>query len=494
MRSASATTRAVQEKSPPCPTTVVDHLLRIPCSGRAFGRPRRNVIADAAAPRQPVTERTRRSILAARCCVQQSRLTFAFARRRSTIACNGAVRRARPWPRPSVGPRPRDPMASICTRPSGRIWSQNGEDGLLAALLGESGVSVQHVRGDRRRRTVKENCTRALAEGGCAGLLVRSRPAGKVQRRAACGRRQLDVHVSAGDGHGPANVIALLQAKRACRDEPDVVVVDIDGNDFWVLRVDAPRVHPSSPRSSSTTPRFHPVCSGRGATGAVRPGTRPTGTARASTRSSGSCRGAGYQPRRVRFDGGERVLRSGRYRRRRRLSHHSRSDLLYRPQRYRATRARSPVPGRTRLPECSTQSEHADVRDQRRADHRARTRRRRRAHAPRRPRPHRERTSGPRLTLHRADAAAALRSSPRSRGRTRSCSTWSATGCTAVSPARGYAWAGGVFRIDEARGETSAPVPRSRTASPGSSTARSTSRWLTGPDRYRNASCARTGR
>lgn len=124
-----------------------------------------------------------------------------------------------------------DPIASLHAAERSQ-FSQHGEDGLIAALL---------ERIDVRSRTFveigaadgRENCTRALAERGWRGFWFEADPRRAQTATAVAG--DLDVTVR----HALVrtdNVLALL-ADAAVPDEPDVFVIDIDSADFWVLRV-----------------------------------------------------------------------------------------------------------------------------------------------------------------------------------------------------------------------------------------------------------------
>lgn len=123
-----------------------------------------------------------------------------------------------------------DPAAALHAAEASR-WSQNGEDGLLAAILERVGpgertfVEIGSSDGN-------ENCTRALAEDGWHGVWFEADPG-----RAATARRVgeplqvrvQEVTITSG------NVVGLLDEAEVPV-EPDVLVLDIDGSDLWVLR------------------------------------------------------------------------------------------------------------------------------------------------------------------------------------------------------------------------------------------------------------------
>jgi hypothetical protein len=110
-----------------------------------------------------------------------------------------------------------------------RQFSQNGEDGIIRWLLDQIGVTngwfVEIGAADG-----EENCTRSLVETGWTGLWVeadgeRARHARKVASERVC------VIEEAAE---PSTIPDLL-AQAGVPDHPDVVIVDIDSNDWWLL-------------------------------------------------------------------------------------------------------------------------------------------------------------------------------------------------------------------------------------------------------------------
>jgi hypothetical protein len=165
----------------------------------------------------------------ARGAVHQARLTLARRLERRPWLQQRLVARSlatadRWWERPD------DPVADLHAAESSR-WSQNGEDGLLAALIERVGEAdrtfVEIGCADGR-----ENCTRALAEEGWRGAWFDG-----DDERVADARREvagLDVvvtHAVVTSGNVPD-----LLADAGVVPEPTVAVLDIDGSDLWVLR------------------------------------------------------------------------------------------------------------------------------------------------------------------------------------------------------------------------------------------------------------------
>lgn len=107
--------------------------------------------------------------------------------------------------------------------------SQNGEDGVLDALFTRIGtknrVLVEIGAGEGT-----ENCTRALIDQGWSGLWIEADPI-RAERCRLLSREGLQVLTATVRRD---NVVSLLESANIPT-EPDLVVMDIDGNDWWVL-------------------------------------------------------------------------------------------------------------------------------------------------------------------------------------------------------------------------------------------------------------------
>lgn len=110
------------------------------------------------------------------------------------------------------------------------VHSQNGEDGIIEHLVGQLGISagtfVEIGAADGH-----ENCTRHLAERGWRGAWFEADPelVERARTLSVADRVEIrDVFVE------PDNVVDLL-AEAGVRTDVDVLVIDIDGNDYWVL-------------------------------------------------------------------------------------------------------------------------------------------------------------------------------------------------------------------------------------------------------------------
>lgn len=123
-----------------------------------------------------------------------------------------------------------DPLEAWRRYECGR-WSQHGEDGLIVAFskaLGiERGTFVEIGAADG-----EENCTRALAEDGWSGAWFEGDGDRVLHAKEAVAGLSVSVVQAMVTSK---NVIGLLRGA-GVPDEPDVFVLDIDGNDYWVLR------------------------------------------------------------------------------------------------------------------------------------------------------------------------------------------------------------------------------------------------------------------
>lgn len=123
-------------------------------------------------------------------------------------------------------------------RAEARVWSQNGEDGILAYLFSLTGARsrtfVEFGIGDGT-----ECCAANLAISfGWSGLMMECDPV-----RVAAARRFYDSRPEVRSGAvriaealvGPDNIDALLRGN-GMTGEIDLLSIDIDGNDFWVWK------------------------------------------------------------------------------------------------------------------------------------------------------------------------------------------------------------------------------------------------------------------
>jgi hypothetical protein len=111
-----------------------------------------------------------------------------------------------------------------------RVNSQNGEDGILAEIFERIDVTNRYVV-EIGAADGEENCTRALVDRGWRGLWV------EADESKAARARQLAVPGLAVESEfvTPASIPGLIQ-RHSVPSTPDLVSVDIDGDDLAVAR------------------------------------------------------------------------------------------------------------------------------------------------------------------------------------------------------------------------------------------------------------------
>lgn len=122
-----------------------------------------------------------------------------------------------------------DPAGNPLDEHEASRFSQNGEDGVIAELLRRVGAPTRTFV-EIGSSDGGENCTRALAEVGWSGVWIEGdgERAALASARALPGVQVVNAFVERG------NVAELLRGA-AVGAEPDVLVVDIDGEDLAVL-------------------------------------------------------------------------------------------------------------------------------------------------------------------------------------------------------------------------------------------------------------------
>ncbi len=110
-----------------------------------------------------------------------------------------------------------------------RKYSQNGEDGILEwifDLVGTTNRSFIEIGASDG----EENCTRSLVESGWTGIWIEAdTDRARRAREVAAGR------VVVLDAPAEPSTIAAMLRRADARADPDLVVLDIDGNDWWLL-------------------------------------------------------------------------------------------------------------------------------------------------------------------------------------------------------------------------------------------------------------------
>ena len=125
-------------------------------------------------------------------------------------------------------------------RHESRRYSQNGEDGILQWIFDEIGTTNRWFL-EIGASDGNENCTRALVEDGWIGAWVEAdKGKADVARKSSANR------VSVIDSPAEPSNIAEILASVGAPHDPDLVVIDVDGNDWWIaaslLALTIPRV------------------------------------------------------------------------------------------------------------------------------------------------------------------------------------------------------------------------------------------------------------
>jgi hypothetical protein len=112
-----------------------------------------------------------------------------------------------------------------------RVFSQNGEDGVLAEILRRIGVTGGTFA-EFGVQDGSEGTTVFLAQVlGWSGAYLEADPGAyaALERRFSASPRVRTLHAAV----EPGNVEALF-VQAGVPDEPDVVSIDVDGNDYWI--------------------------------------------------------------------------------------------------------------------------------------------------------------------------------------------------------------------------------------------------------------------
>jgi hypothetical protein len=117
------------------------------------------------------------------------------------------------------------------------IYSQNGEDGILAEIFRRIGdgtrwfVEIGAADGT-------ENCTAALVDRGWQGVWIEADAEKAARARVQIGTRPVDVT----DAFVDRDSIGAILDAAGVPLTPDLLVIDIDGNDYWIWKQIACRV------------------------------------------------------------------------------------------------------------------------------------------------------------------------------------------------------------------------------------------------------------
>jgi hypothetical protein len=159
----------------------------------------------------------RRAFLGLEATIQRSGHTLAALDRWN------ARRLTRQW---RLEQRPRHPKLADYEK---RIYSQNGEDGLIEALFQRIGVTNRFFV-EIGASDGSENCTRYLAQSGWQGVWMEADAS-----KAGIARTVVDDRVRVVQATVRRDNVVALLSEASVPERPDLLVLDIDGNDWWVL-------------------------------------------------------------------------------------------------------------------------------------------------------------------------------------------------------------------------------------------------------------------
>jgi hypothetical protein len=124
-------------------------------------------------------------------------------------------------------PSPKEPL----TRYEYRCFSQNGEDGVLAELLARASTTNRWFVEFGIQSGLEGNCVFLADVLGWSGLFMESDAdaANELRRKYAANPR-----VQTREAHVTVENIQQLFAEAHVPAEPDVLSIDVDGNDYWI--------------------------------------------------------------------------------------------------------------------------------------------------------------------------------------------------------------------------------------------------------------------
>lgn len=112
-----------------------------------------------------------------------------------------------------------------------KVFSQNGEDGVIAECLRRLGVSAGHFVEIGASSGVEGNCVFLADVMAWPGVFIEADAAryGALERKYRHNDRVATLHARV----SPSNVDGLL-GRGGAPPEPDVLSIDVDGNDYWI--------------------------------------------------------------------------------------------------------------------------------------------------------------------------------------------------------------------------------------------------------------------
>lgn len=119
------------------------------------------------------------------------------------------------------------------------IHSQHGEDGIIAEILRRIG-SGQRVLIEIGAADGAENCTAELVSQGWSGVWIE----GDSEKVAAARERTEGRSVRVVEAYVDRESIPSLLEEQSLPTEPDLLVIDVDGNDYWIWKSISTRYAP----------------------------------------------------------------------------------------------------------------------------------------------------------------------------------------------------------------------------------------------------------
>jgi len=111
-----------------------------------------------------------------------------------------------------------------------RVFSQNGEDGVIAEIVSRIGAPGRYFVEFGAESGVEGNCVLLADAAGWSGLFIEADPelhAALEAKYAPTPVRTLRARVT------PSTVVALFR-EADVPPEPDLLSIDVDGNDYWI--------------------------------------------------------------------------------------------------------------------------------------------------------------------------------------------------------------------------------------------------------------------
>ncbi len=113
-----------------------------------------------------------------------------------------------------------------------RVRSQNGEDGIIKELLFRMGITERYIVEFGIESGVECNAAHWLLDYGWSGLLIEGDPEFAWSARERYADRPVTVHQAFVTAE---NIVPIFHEHRVPA-APDVLSIDIDGNDYWLWK------------------------------------------------------------------------------------------------------------------------------------------------------------------------------------------------------------------------------------------------------------------